>query len=90
MEQIAGKVEGKDVTRYRVVLFSQTDMWYVQPYVSAPFTDIKPDGTWATRIHLGGEYAALLVDASYKPPATTAALPQRGNGVIALTRVPAK
>jgi hypothetical protein len=89
MEPIEGKVAGKDVTRYRVVLFAYTDRWYVQPFVAAPLTDIKPDGTWATRTHLGTEYAAMVVDPSYKPPATTFELP-RGQGVLAITRVPAK
>jgi hypothetical protein len=90
MEPIAGTVQGTDVTRSRVVLFSYTDRWYVQPFVAAPFTDIKPDGTWTSRIHLGTEYTAVLVDASYKAPATTFTLPKLGEGVLAITRVPAK
>jgi hypothetical protein len=90
MEPIAGRAVGKDVRRYRVVIFSYTDRWYVQPFVAAPFTEIRADGTWASRIHLGTEYAALLVDAPYKPPATAFGLPPLGQGVVAITRTPAR
>src|SRR4029434_6623369 len=38
-------------------------------------------------IHLGTEYAALLVDAGYRPPVTTESLPQPGGGVVAVARV---
>jgi hypothetical protein len=73
-----------------VVVFSHTDKWYVQPTVASPYTPISDDGSWETDIHLGYEYAALLVRSSYRPPATAGALPKVGGDVLALARVPAK
>jgi hypothetical protein len=90
MELIAGRASATDVARYRVVIFSYTDRWYVQPFVSSPFTEVKADGTWSSRIHLGTEYAAVLVDGTYKPPATTFELPKPGRGVVAVIRAPAR
>lgn len=89
MDAIIGQVRGADQSRHRVVIFSRTDRWYVQPYVSAPFTTINPDGSWRASIHLGDEYAAILVDPSYRPPATTLSLPELAGGVLAITRVTA-
>src|SRR5262245_20922746 len=86
MAPIAGKAEGNDIARYKVVIFAHTDLWYVQPSPSAPYTDITPDGSWSSRIYLGQEYGAILVDpSSYKPPATISTLPQVGGGVLAVT-----
>jgi hypothetical protein len=59
----------------------------VQPFRSRPFTDIERDSTWKSAIHLGQEYAALLVDADYRPPATAESLPELGGGVVAVARV---
>jgi hypothetical protein len=84
---IAGRVKGARRNQ-RVVLFARSDQgWWVQPFRSRPFTDIAADATWKTDIHLGQEYAALLVDADYHPPATAHALPEPGSGVVAVTRI---
>jgi hypothetical protein len=56
----------------------------VQPLVSNPFTKIQPDSTWKSPTHLGTEYAALLVEPGYIPPATMDALPAEGRGVVAV------
>jgi hypothetical protein len=64
-------------------------MWYVQPYVSAPLTEIKEGGRFETSIHLGSKYAALLVKPSYNPPAATAKLPPVGGEVLAVATVDA-
>jgi hypothetical protein len=83
---VAGRVTGA-LPNQRVVLFARSDQgWWVQPFRSRPFTEIRPDSTWKTEIHLGQEYAALLVDADYRPPATAEALPERGAGIVAVTR----
>jgi hypothetical protein len=50
--------------------------------VEAPFTVIHPDSTWSAEIHLGHEYAALLVDPDYHPPATMDVAPTAGGSVI--------
>lgn len=89
MDTIAGETRGADASRHRVVIFSRTDQWYVQPYVSSPFTTISRDGSWLTTIHLGREYAAILVGVSYRPPATTLTLPTVGDGVLAIAQAAA-
>jgi hypothetical protein len=87
MSPIEGRVTGAKPGQ-RLVLFARAGVWWVQPLESNPFTAILPDATWKTQTHLGAEYAALLVDPDYKPPATVASLPQAGDqGVIAVATV---
>lgn len=84
---VAGKVQGARPNQ-RVVLFARSDEgWWVQPYRSRPFTDIAADATWKSVTHLGQEYAALLVEPDYRPPATAESLPEVGGGIVAVTRV---
>jgi hypothetical protein len=70
-----------------VVLFAKSNVWWVQPFRSRPFTSIAEDSTWNTKIHLGTEYAALLVRPGYRPPTTTEHLPEVGGDVLAITTV---
>jgi hypothetical protein len=87
LEPVAGRVTGARPNQ-RIVLFTRSDEgWWVQPFRSRPFTDIERDSTWKSAIHLGQEYAALLVDAEYRPPATAVSLPEIGGGVLAVKRV---
>jgi len=84
---VAGRVKGARPNQ-RIVLFARSDQgWWVQPFRSRPFTEIERDSTWKSAIHLGQEYAALLVDADYRPPATAESLPERGGGIVAVARV---
>jgi hypothetical protein len=84
---VAGRVSGARPNQ-RVVVFARSGgVWWVQPFRSRPFTDVERDSTWKNSIHLGTEYAALLVDADFRPPGTTESLPERGSGVAAVTRV---
>ena len=84
---VTGRVTGARPNQ-RIVLFTKSDEgWWVQPFRSRPFTDIERDSTWKSSIHLGQEYAALLVDADYRPPATAQSLPEPGGGVVAVARV---
>jgi PAS domain S-box-containing protein len=59
----------------------------VQPLVDQPFTAIEPDFKWRNSTHFGTQYAALLVDANYNPPASTGSLPSTGRGVVAVAVV---
>jgi signal transduction histidine kinase len=68
----------------RIGLYARSGDWYVQPFANEPFTAILGDGTWRSPTHLGTEYAALLVDAEYRPPARTPTLPGIGSGVAAV------
>lgn len=87
---IGGKVSGANLKECKVVIFARTDKWYVQPTVASPDTPIGEDGQWETDIHLGYEYAALLVKSSYEPHATLGTLPKVAGAVLAITRVPAR
>ena len=87
LDTIAGRVTGAKPGQ-RVVLFSKSGVWWVQPELKQPFTAIRADSTWTNSTHLGLEYAALLVDAAYQPPLSTETLPKAGEGVVAITVVP--
>jgi hypothetical protein len=87
LASVAGRVKGARPNQ-RIVVFARSgDVWWVQPFRSRPFTDVERDSTWKNSIHLGTEYAALLVDADYRPPATTESLPERGGSIAAVTRI---
>ena len=68
----------------RIVLFSRSGVWWVQPLAERPFTAIQHNSTWTSSIHPGTAYAALLVDASYRPPMTLKMLPPPGGLVQAV------
>jgi hypothetical protein len=88
-EPVKGRVTGAKPSQ-RIMFFARSGTWWVQPIASHPFTAIRPDSTWETATHLGTEYAALLVETGYSPPATTNALPALGNGVVAVATTPGK
>jgi hypothetical protein len=70
----------------RLVIYAKMDnLWWVQPLVNSPFTSILPDHVWRNEIHLGTDYAVLLVDPSYDPAPVLAQLPNRGQGVSAIS-----
>jgi hypothetical protein len=72
----------------RIVLYAKTDgRWGVCRQSDQPFTNIETDGRWKASVHLGLQYAALLVDPTYNPPEQTESLPIVGNGVVALAVV---
>jgi hypothetical protein len=84
MKTIRGKTHSADPKMQRVVLYALTDRWYVQPDTAKRITDIGTDGTWTNSTHLGSQYAALLVDFSFNIPTPTLALPQPGDGIVAI------
>jgi hypothetical protein len=72
----------------RLVLYAKTDgRWGLCPQTFQPFTNIESDGRWKASVHLGLQYAALLVDPTYDPHEQTESLPVVGNGVVALAVV---
>src|ERR1700686_1502715 len=72
----------------RIVLYAKTDgRWEVCRQSGQPFTNIEADGRWQASVHLGIQYAALLVDPTYNPPEQTESLPSVGSGVVALSVV---
>ena len=84
VDVIEGRVIGAQPGQ-RVVLFSKSGVWWVQPETKLPFTTIEADATWKNSTHLGTEYAAFLVDASYRPPPSVKELPAEGEGIVART-----
>jgi hypothetical protein len=72
----------------RIVLYAMTDgRWGLCRQSGQPFTNIESDGRWKASVHLGIQYAALLVDSSYNLPEQTESLPVVGNGVVTLAVV---
>jgi hypothetical protein len=86
LDTIEGRVTGSRPGQ-QVVVFARSGLWWVQPDVREPFTPLQPDSTWKSATHLGTEYAALLVEPGYRPPATTEVLPTPGSGVITVASV---
>jgi signal transduction histidine kinase len=80
---VGGRVSGARPGQ-RIVLYARSGAWYVQPLFEEPFTGIQPDSTWRNTIHLGTEYAALLVEPDYVPPSITDVLPKQGGAVVAV------
>lgn len=87
LDRIEGRVTGTRPGQ-RIVLYARSGAWYVQPFADRPFTEIQPDSTWKNSTHLGTDYAALLVEPGYSPPATADVLPAVGGGVVAVASVP--
>src|ERR1700735_5512219 len=72
----------------RIVLYAKTDgRWGLCQQSDQPFTNIESDGRWKASVHLGLQYAALLVEPTYDPHEQTESLPTAGNGVVALAVV---
>ena len=86
LELVAGRVTGARADQ-RIVLFARAGVWWVQPTRAEPFTTIQSDATFSSSIHLGTEYAALLVEPGYNPPQTTEVLPSEGGDVVAVKTV---
>jgi len=82
-DTIAGRVRGARPGQ-RIVVYARSGPWWVQPWPDKPFIPIQRDSKWGTETHLGYEYAALLVDPSYDPPATMDVAPVQGGAVVAL------
>src|SRR5437660_9501292 len=80
---IEGRVTGARPGQ-RMVLYAKTDgRWGLCRQSGQPFTNIATNGRWKASVHLGLQYAALLVDPTYNPPEQTESLPIVGNGVVA-------
>jgi len=86
LEMIEGRVFNARADQ-QIVLYTRSGDWYVQPFADQPFTKIEADSTWRNSTHLGTEYAALLVEPNYKPPAKISVLPNKDGEVIAVAVV---
>jgi hypothetical protein len=88
VESIEGRVKGAKPGQ-RIMLLAKSGAWWVQPSTETPFTAIQFDSSWKNSVHLGMEYAALLVDHNYPPPeaSSTQVLPGTGGGVVAVATI---
>ena len=86
LDTIEGRVVGAR-SGQQIVLYARSGTWWVQPLGNHPFTKIGPDSKWSNTTHFGTEYAALLVEPGYRPPATTDSLPLKGGAVLAVASV---
>ena len=88
---ISGAVSGVGLSNYRVVIYSFTNAWYIQPMdVNENWlTPIDPkSGTWQARIHPGGTYPTLLVKPSFAPKENpVAVLPVGDPNVVTYVQV---
>jgi hypothetical protein len=89
LDHIEGRVNGAR-SGQQLVLFAKAGSWWIQPLANQPFTSIEPDSTWKSSTHLGTEYAALLVDPGYDPPAKVDVLPGEGGKVAAVSIIKGK
>jgi signal transduction histidine kinase len=71
----------------KIVLYARSGDWYVQPFTDQQFTKIQSDSTWRNSTHMGTEYAAMLVETDYDPPARTGVLPAKDGAVAAVAVV---
>jgi hypothetical protein len=86
VDTVAGRV-GNARPGQRIVIYARSGPWWVQPWPDRPFIPIQADSTWRTETHLGYEYAALLVDADYRPLPTLDVAPTQGGAVAVVTIV---
>jgi len=80
---ISGRANNVDASRHHVVVYVQTDFWYIQPYASDPFISICTDGSWETWSHPGDRVVALIVDESFVPKDQIFNHPAADPGVLA-------
>ncbi len=75
----------------RLVLYARSDnQWWIQPTSQRPFTEIKPDGTWISTIHLGMEYGAVVVRGDYETATVLSSLPDLNEHAIAKAKTSGK
>ncbi|HXI23151.1 MAG TPA: toll/interleukin-1 receptor domain-containing protein [Pyrinomonadaceae bacterium] len=87
---IAGVASGVDSQDVRVVIYSFTDKWYVEPSEAEPFTSVGGDGRWSSTIRTGTKYAALLVRSTFKPRTKIPNLPNVEGEVLAIQVEPGR
>lgn len=87
LDAIQGHVAGFKPGQQIVLYTNSEELWWIQPDIEHPFTKIQGKAGWKAQVHLGTQYAALLVDPGYNPPETFEALPPQDNGVAAVSVV---
>jgi hypothetical protein len=86
-DSIEGRVAGFRPGQQIVLYTKSEELWWIEPGIDRPFTNIQNNAGWKSQVHLGTQYAAMLVDPGYNPPETFELLPPTGNGVAAIAVV---
>ena len=84
LDTIEGRAAGFRPGQQIVLYTNSEELWWIQPGIERPFTNIQGNGGWKGQVHLGTQYAAMLVDPGYNPPETFELLPPPGHGVAAI------
>ncbi len=88
---ISGKVVGRNLNLLQIVIYTKAGgKWWVQPTTENPYTAILTDSTWQNEIHLGNQYAILIVTRSFIPQNTYTTLPQIDTNVKAVEIINAR
>jgi len=85
---ISGTANNVDTSQVKIVLWAKTDHWYVQPWISNPYTYIQGDGTWESWTHPWWRMLVLIVDSTYYPGAIRDYHPATDPGVLAWDEYP--
>jgi hypothetical protein len=90
LDTISGRATDVQAGQQIVLYAKSRELWWIQPFSEHPYTKVQADSRWSNQIHLGTEYAALLINRGYKPPGTTENLPVLGGGVAAMAITPGR
>lgn len=86
--RIQGVANNIDASEIRVVLWALTNKWYVQPWITSPWTKICDDGSWDNGTHGWSTMVAVLVDSTYVPGSVRYTHPGLEQGVLAFAQYP--
>ena len=86
VDTIAGRVSGARPGQC-IVVYARSGQWWLQPFADQSFTPIQANLKWSTSTHLGYEYAALLVEPTFRALPTIDTLPTPGGSLVTVTVV---
>jgi hypothetical protein len=87
--QLSGHANNINASKIKVVIYVQTNMWWIQPWATAPYTDICSDGSWTNYTHPWDRIVVLLVNPSSFPASPTLIThPSLEPGVLVWTEYP--
>ena len=87
--QLSGYANNINAGKNKVVIYVQTNMWFIQPFAASPYTNICSDGSWTSYTHSWDRITVLIVDpASFPASATLITHPSLEPGVLAWTEYP--
>jgi hypothetical protein len=85
---VSGIANNLDTDSVVVVIYAQTNVYWVQPYSSSYQTYIGCDGAFSNSTHGGHHYCALLAKRSWAAPSTMGYLPPVGEDILAVACAP--